>query len=54
MQKEYDKNRETEIANLNIIFLRFLNKDIFDDLNSVTDKIRNEIETVRISNLSAK
>lgn len=42
---EYDKNREEELANLNIKFLRFLNKEIYNNLKAVTDKIRAEINS---------
>jgi very-short-patch-repair endonuclease len=42
---EYDKNRENEIDNLNIKFLRFLNEEVYNNLNAVTDKIRAEINS---------
>lgn len=44
---EYDKHREEEISNLKIKFLRFLNEDVFSDLNSVIQKIENEITLLK-------
>ena len=41
---EYDKDRESAIGNLNIKFLRFLNEEVYVDINSVIHKIKNEIE----------
>src|SRR5689334_23292238 len=43
---EYDKNREEEIDNLKIKFLRFLNEEVYSNLNSVTERIRNEIKRI--------
>jgi very-short-patch-repair endonuclease len=40
---EYDRNREKEIGNLNIEFLRFTNEEVYENLENVLEKIRIKI-----------
>ena len=48
-EKEYDKRRESEIAQLDIKFIRFINPEIYDDLYNVLEKIKAKI--VELKNL---
>jgi len=43
---EYDKQRQAEIENLGIVFLRFYNDEIFKDINKVIKKIEKKIEDI--------
>jgi very-short-patch-repair endonuclease len=43
-EKEYDKQRQSEIELLGIIFLRFKNEEVFEDLESVVQVIKNKVE----------
>jgi very-short-patch-repair endonuclease len=40
---EYDKNRQTEIEDLNIEFLRFTNDEIYKDLYNVVERIKERV-----------
>ena len=43
----YDLNRQNEISQLNINFLRFTNAEIYDDLYNVLEKIKAKIEELK-------
>jgi very-short-patch-repair endonuclease len=43
-EKEYDRQRQTEIEQFNINFVRFTNPEIYDDLYNVLEKIKAKIE----------
>lgn len=42
-EKEHDKRRQSEIAQLDIKFIRFTNPEIYDDLYNVLEKIKAKI-----------
>jgi very-short-patch-repair endonuclease len=41
---EYDKNRQSEIENMYINFIRFTNEEIYKDMNGVKEKIEMKID----------
>jgi very-short-patch-repair endonuclease len=45
-EKEYDKNRQSEIENLNIKFLRFTNKQIINNLSKVVEEIKDRVKRI--------
>jgi very-short-patch-repair endonuclease len=46
-QIEYDISRQSEIENAGIVFLRFTNQEIFEDLDNVLEKIKIKIEELK-------
>jgi very-short-patch-repair endonuclease len=48
---EYDKNRQSEIENLGIKFLRFTNDEIYQNKNIVLERIRKTIQELKDVNL---
>jgi very-short-patch-repair endonuclease len=42
-EKEYDKDRQAEIEQLNIEFLRFTNERIYTDMTNVIEEIRAKV-----------
>lgn len=43
-QIEYDNKRQSEIESAGIVFLRFINPEIYEDLYNVLEKIKLKIE----------
>jgi len=46
-QIEYDSFRQSEIENLGIVFLRFTNPEIYEDLYNVLEKIKLKISQLK-------
>ena len=46
-QIEYDRHRQSEIETAGIVFLRFTNPEIYDDLYNVLEKIKTKIEELK-------
>lgn len=46
-QIEYDKHRQSEIEKAGIVFLRFTNPEIYEDLYNVLEKIKLKIEELK-------
>ncbi len=46
-EQEYDKYREEELGQLNIIIIRFTNPEIYEDLHNVIDKLKSKIEEIK-------
>lgn len=46
-EKQKDKERQERIEKLNIVFLRFINPEIYYDLLNVIEKIKLKIEELR-------
>jgi len=44
---EYDKNRQSEIENMYINFIRFTNEEIYKDMNGVKEKIEMKINELQ-------
>ncbi len=49
-QEVYDKGRQSEIEAMGVRVLRFKNQEVFDDVQSVLEKIKNFIKSEKISN----
>jgi very-short-patch-repair endonuclease len=46
-EREHDKNRQKEIENLGVQFLRFTNADVYDNRKKVLEEIYNKIKELK-------